>query len=151
MDRTEFERAVRKLAVARQKEQEAREKYNALEAGFLKQPGVMGAMEQRAKANLDSSAALEELKLLAMEAFATDGNKDIHPAVKIKIFKIYDYADSIAIEWCKANLPIVFTFDAKRFLDYLKICLPTDVPFVRFLEEPRPSIATDLSEYLEDD
>jgi len=151
MDRTEFERAVRRLAAARQNEKLAKERYQALWNEFQQQEHVREVVSIQTETMGTTAAVLEELKLLAMEAYAADGNKDIHPAVRIKMYKIYDYADSDAIEWCKANLPIVFTFDAKKFVDYLKICTPTDVPFVRFLEEPRPSIATDLSEYLEDE
>ena len=70
------------------------------------------------------------------------------PGVTIKMFKTIKYEPQDALEWCKEKYPEALTFQKNMFEKAAEVLKPT---FVKFGEEPRVTIASDLSLFLDGD
>ena len=97
--------------------------------------------------------AKETVQLLEAQAkeeallqYNQDGNKEPHPAVKIKTFTVLDYDDQQAVAWCHMNFKPALKLDTKLFEALKKSNALPD--FVDIKEEPRAQIASNLSAYL---
>ena len=86
------------------------------------------------------------LREWALAAYRANGNKTPLKGVTIKVFKrlIYDAAQAEA--WCRQNAPTLFKWDVKGF-EKAAEKLP-GAP-ITIEDDPRVTLASDLSEYLE--
>lgn len=98
---------------------------------------------------LQITALEEKVRDWAVEHYKNTGSKKPHPALQIRVTKAIVYATDKAMEWCEKNLPVAIkrTVDAKLFEKTVQSigALPD---FVIVTEEPKATIATDLTPYL---
>ena len=90
-------------------------------------------------------SAETEVRDQALAAYATTGDKAPHPAVKIKIYTMLDYEPADALDYAREHLPQALEVIKRTFEKAAKVL---ELDFVDFTEEPRATIARDLSEYL---
>jgi 3-mercaptopyruvate sulfurtransferase SseA len=83
-----------------------------------------------------------------MGTFAETGDKAPHPAVKIKMYTMLEYKDEDAIDYAREHLPGALKLDKRVFARAAKAVA---MNFVAILQEPRATIARDLSKYLPTD
>lgn len=85
----------------------------------------------------------------AVEAFLATGDK--HPAegVTVKVFKNLSYAIETVTDWARLHMPMVLALDRKRFERAATSGILPDTAPVDVIDEPRVTIASDLSVYLE--
>jgi hypothetical protein len=64
---------------------------------------------------------VNEIKEKALQQFAIDGNKHIHPKVEVKTFKTFKVVDAAHVrDWCFVNLPAALSTDFKKVEKYSK-------------------------------
>jgi Ni,Fe-hydrogenase I large subunit len=136
------------LACARSVEAECKAEVDAAQA-FLEASFAWENLEQQRellKTAKDHVAIAETAtREAAMGIFAETGDKAPHPAVKVKDFVVLDYDTDDAIEYALAHLPKALKFIKKVFEKAAKVVA---MDFVAILQEPRATIARDLSKYL---
>jgi hypothetical protein len=81
----------------------------------------------------------------AMGIFAETGNSVPHPAVKVKMYAVLEYKDEDAISYAREHLPGALKLDKRVFK---RAAQAVAMDFVAILQEPRATIARDLSKYL---
>lgn len=106
-------------------------------AGFKKQLDLAQGALAEAEANV---------RAVALAEYAANQDKHPHPAVTIKVYEVLAYDAEQAKSYAIAhNLPKLLKLDAKIFE---KAANGLDLDFVTVTEEPRATIATDLSEWV---
>jgi len=86
-----------------------------------------------------------EVRNLALAAYGKTGDKAPHPAVKVKMYTVLDYEDADAFDYAREHLPQALTLNKKVFETAAK---SIKLDFVVIQQEPRATIARDLSGYL---
>lgn len=89
----------------------------------------------------DAEAAV---KALAMAHFLSTGEKKPTPGIEVKEFTTLTYPEAEALAWAKES-GLCLVLDKKGFEKVAKV---TDLPFVTKGEEPRVSIASDLTPFV---
>jgi len=95
-------------------------------------------------------AEIQALREEAIEHFRATGDVRPHEAVQIKIYKTVKYDDQTALKWCEERIPEL----VKKSIDktkFEKVAKELQLDFVEIIDEPRASIATDLSIYFRKD
>lgn len=86
---------------------------------------------------------------LTLDAFKATGDKEPASGATVRLYKrvLYDVAQ--ALQWCKTNAPIYVreVLDTKPFEKAAEHMHAADAPWT-IEYDPRPTLATDLSEYL---
>jgi len=90
----------------------------------------------------------EDARRVAMEIFIETDDRAPHPAIKIKDFTVLDYEDADAFDYAREHLPKALKLDERTFEKAAKIL---ELDFVVIRQEPRATIARDLSGYLPED
>jgi len=143
--------AIARLAYTRKVEAENRAEVAAAQAE-LETSGAWIYLEQQrgylGTARADVADAEAEARKQAMIVFAETGSKEPHPAVKIKMYAILEYNDKDAIDYAREHLPEALKLDKRTFK---KAAQAIAMDFVAILQEPRATIARDLSGYLPED
>jgi hypothetical protein len=85
--------------------------------------------------------AEDELRLAARTAYDATGDRKAEPGAEVKLFDMPRYDDAEALEWAKGS-GMCLTLDKKAFE---KVAKATALPFVTIEQEPRVSLASDLS------
>jgi len=91
-----------------------------------------------------------EINTLTLEAYQQTGEKKPAPCVGIRVGQSFVYDTDQALNYCLAELPEALKLDKRTFEKYVKgmqEIKPLD--FVTIEEKITPTIASDLSEYLE--
>jgi len=140
--------AVARLAYTRNIEAEYKDEVAAAEAE-LKESGTWRYLEQRREylktAKADVTDAEASVRRAAVETFRKTGNTKPHPAVKVKIYVLLDYEPADALDYAREHLPAALKLDKRTFERAAKVVV---MDFVATRQEPRATIARDLSEYL---
>lgn len=92
-------------------------------------------------AKADREAAEAELRQAARSAYEMTGERKAEPGAEVKLFDVTRYDDAEALEWAKGS-GMCLTLDKKAFE---KVAKATALPFVTIEQEPRVSLASDLS------
>lgn len=98
---------------------------------------------QRAKGK--RTEAEINVRIRALAAYGETGDKTPHPAVKIKMFTVLDYLSYDALDYAREHLPKVLKLHKQAFEKAARVL---ELDFVAITQEPRATIARDLSEYL---
>jgi hypothetical protein len=91
-----------------------------------------------------------EINTLTVAAYQQTGDKKPTPGVGIRVGKSYIYDDEVAFDYCRSELPQALKLDKRTFEKFVKgtqDVKPLD--FVTTEDKITPTIASDLSEYLE--
>jgi hypothetical protein len=91
------------------------------------------------------SLAASTVRESALAEFRQTGDKSPAKGVSIRLFRVYKYDPTEAINWCMLNAPTFLAVDAKRF-EKAAEQLPGAPVTIEY--DPQPAIASDLSEYL---
>jgi hypothetical protein len=121
--------------IAAQATLEATAAYQALEAARERERQVQHVILTHTRALRDGIKTVFEMT----------GDKAPLPGVQIKLYKRYVYDHDTTRDWLMFNAPAYLTIDAKRFE---KAAETLDGAPVTIENDPRPAIASDLSEYL---
>ena len=97
-----------------------------------------------ATARADVETQEHRVRWEALEAYNKTGNKKPHPAVAIKMYAVLYYASLDAHAYACQHLPKALRLDVKAFEKVAKVA---NLDFVTISEEPRATIARDLSAY----
>ena len=84
------------------------------------------------------------VRAIALSEFGSTGVKSAHPAVTIKMFKRFVYDARQALDYAREHIPNALKLDARAFE---KAAQALGLDFVTIEDDPRPQIASDLSEY----
>ena len=107
------------------------------------------ALEERRaslqKARTAQSDLEAEVRKRALAAYEETSNKAPHPAVKVKVYTVLDYEPADALDYAREHLPTALELIKRAFEKAAKVL---ELDFVDFTDEPRATIARDLSEYL---
>jgi hypothetical protein len=97
----------------------------------------------------DKVQALEaEVRDAAMADYVETGTPAPFPGVQIKHYTTITYPLATALDYCKREAPMFLTVDTKAWERAVK-AMPVPPSFVGIEKEPRATIATDLSAFLE--
>lgn len=96
-----------------------------------------------AKANMRSDEA--DVREQALGIYEETGDKAPHPAVPIKMYTVLEYKDEDAVNYAREHLPEALKLIKRIFEKAAKVVA---MDFVAILQEPRATIARDLSKYL---
>lgn len=96
------------------------------------------------------TAIRSEINDLTLAAYNETGNKKPANGVGIRVGVSYVYDGEVAKNYCLAELPEALKLDTRIFEKYIKgIMEVKPLNFVTTEEKVTPTIASDLSEYLE--
>jgi len=141
--------AIRGLAGVRQTEAEIKAEVADIQTK-LEASGLWKLLQERKALLKSASEAANQqadyVRLLALEAYNENGDKGPHAAIKVKMYTVLAYEERDALDFCRDMLPDALRLDKRTFEKAAKT-LPLD--FVTITEEPRATIARDLSEYAE--
>jgi hypothetical protein len=124
---------------ARENESDAKSALDALVKAMEEVIAPQRAIYAKAKA--DREAAEDHLRLAARAAYDATGDRKAEPGAEVKLFDMPRYDDAEALEWAKGS-GMCLTLDKKAFE---KVAKATALPFVTIEQEPRVSLASDLS------
>lgn len=96
----------------------------------------------------ESTEAEAEVRKQALGVYEETGDKAPHPAVTIKMYTVLDYQEINALSYAREHLPQALKLDKRTFETAAKVL---DLGFVDIVQEPRATIARDLSGYLPED
>ncbi len=103
------------------------------------------------KQELSSNISLmtEFIKKSALDEFINTKVKPVLAGLTQKTFKKFVLDKTVAEPWAKEHEPGMFKFDEKAFEKYARALIGVkEVPGVKFEDDPKVEIASDLSEYL---
>lgn len=107
-------------------------------------------IEKRKKISDDIDVIESFIRRSALDDYKFTKNKPRFAGVTVKIFKVLKYEAGEAEKWAKEKMPELFKFDLKGFEKYARAVEDTiPVPCVKFEDDPRVELASDLSMYLE--
>lgn len=89
-----------------------------------------------------------EVRKQALAIYLETGDKAPHPAIKVKVYTVLDYEPADALDYAREHLPKALKLDKRAFERAARAIEPD---FVDFTDEPRATIARDLSKYLPGD
>lgn len=130
------------LRDARAYEAEQAAKVKALREAFESTIAEDVAALQDAKARTE--LAERNVKESALASYRETGDKKPLVGAEVKVFTKLEYAEPDALAWAQ-NTGLCLTLDKKAFE---KVAKASQLPFVREVEEPRVTIATDLAKAL---
>jgi hypothetical protein len=106
--------------------------------------GEIKSLEQKAN-NIRTEIEPEAVKL-----YEETGEKSLLPGLGIRVYTELEYEEETALQHCiSKDMLGALRVDKKSFEKYAKAMADVDpLNFVRIIEVPKPTIATDLSEYL---
>ena len=136
------------LAIVRQQQEQykaAQAECETLVQATPEYKALLAAQQASKEAGVAVSAFSDAVREAALEAFRATGDKAPEKGVAIKMYKVYRYDSEVARLWCISNAPGLLALDSKRFEKAAEL-LP-DAP-VTIESDPRPTIASDLGEYL---
>ncbi|MDY6993196.1 MAG: hypothetical protein SVR94_11410 [Pseudomonadota bacterium] len=153
MSETNLNEMLHELALLNAAHQDALEDVeqaeNALHA--LPEYQVLGEKSEQAQKIRDEIAATRKIiNGLTVTAYQQTGEKKPAHGVGIRVGKSYIYDQEVAMSYCRSELPQALKLDKRTFEKYVKgvqDVKPLDLVTVE--ETITPTIASDLSEYLE--
>lgn len=141
------------LAQARQHYNEKKSELDALRAEFeTKHADLIAEVSTLSDAQKVAEGTCRDLGLVA---YFTTQNKKPVAGVEIKLWDVATFDPLEALQWCRVNMPALLMLNAKTYEKVLREransknlrdALP-DMPG-SVTEEPKTSLATDLSDYL---
>jgi len=143
-----IDKEVSRLAFCRAREEQCQKLVGIIEADIAaSKPGqeLAGAKEALAAAKENTLAADQGVRTSALQVYAETQDKKPHPAVPIKIYTVLQYEQQDAIEYAREHLPTALKLNTSTFEKVAKV-VPLD--FVTISEEPRATIARDLTAYM---
>ena len=87
-----------------------------------------------------------QVREAALAAYAEDGNKKPCPGIQIKLYSVVEFDEAEALAWCRDYGGSLLRLDMKAFE---KAAPALHGAPISITQEPRVTIARDLSEYLE--
>ena len=143
-----MEKTIQRLAYTRSVEAEYKAEVAAAQAE-LETSGVWKYLEQQRgylkTAQADVADAEVEVRRQALAVYLETGDKAPHPAVKVKIYTVLYYNDGEALDYARVYIPRAVRLVKRTFEKAAKVL---ELDFVDFTDEPRATIARDLSGYL---
>ena len=106
------------------------------------------ALQDIRQAKVEQANVETEVRERALGIYEETGDKAPHPAVTIKMYTVLDYEDADAFDYAREHLPKALKLDKRTFEKAAKIL---ELDFVVIRQEPRATIARDLSGYLPED
>ena len=142
---------IRVLAQARQSEaahKETLQRLNDDAAEFVRI--LYGEDLDRVNAALSEAQALTKsaeaaVRATALNSYSENGDKHPHAAATVKIYAVLGYDPEGAFRYCVDNLTSALRIDKRKFE---RVAKAAELDFVDFADEPRVTIASDLSKYL---
>jgi hypothetical protein len=136
-----------RLAQARKDEQDASESIKLLTCP----PIFEGLENKRREAHKRVEDLTNAAKAYFLGVFSAQGRVGLPEKVNQRTRTRYEYDDQAAIQWAKANMPIIILTQVDRvaFEAYLKTADLGKLPFVKKVEEAEITLGTDLSMYLQ--
>lgn len=93
-----------------------------------------------------------EINDLTLAVYQQTGNKKPAPGVGIRVLSKLEYNEQVAFDYCSHNLLEALKLDKRVFDKYARgVQEVKPLEFVTIIEEPSPTIASDLREYLGDE
>ena len=141
-----MDKLIRDLAIARRTVQRFKDDIAAVEAEIEAQYGErLGHLKDSLRLSQDDVLEYEQrVRDAALESYQADGNKHPHPAITVKVFTYLLYDEGVALDYCIQHLQSTLKMDKTKFEKVAKVVKPD---FVEIGQEPKPTIARDLSEY----
>ena len=142
------------LAELRKKIEEAEFAVEITEREF--QETALGQALADRRATLDDLMARakeldNQIRSYTVSIFENTGERHPHPAVGVRVYTKLQYDKDEALHWSQRHLPKALKLDKRFFEKHAKGVAETQpIPFVQIVEEPRATVSSDLSEYVEE-
>jgi len=154
MKQNTLDNHIRELAQARQSYEKVKAALDAERAAWEAQHADLIARVTAAKKTV--AAAEETVRETARQAYeSSDGTKQVHPAVEIKLFEVGIFDDAAAEAWARQHMPGLLVFDARAYEKVLREVKKSKLLAGVFATMPgqvitdaKPTIKRDLSTYL---
>jgi len=141
---------IKGLAGVRQTEAEIKAEVADIQAE-LEASALWKALQERKALLRSASEAAEQqadyVRELALAAYGKRGDKRVHPAVTIKTYTTLNYDPANALNYAREHLPGALKLDVRAFEKVAKVA---GLDFVEIEQEPRATIARDMSKYLDE-
>lgn len=139
-----FDLFIQSLQEAREEARLAREAANAMIVAVKESPAYQEALQKAEEATKTADHIETDLRDMALDAYAENGNKKPHEKVQVKIFREFSVTDPHAMRtWVDSNLRDALIVDEKKVKEYaLKIGA---VDGTQVIETAKAQIASDLS------
>ena len=132
-----------KLRTVRESQEKARLTMKEMVDVIQKSDEYTSLQAVSALAEGEEERLVNEITEKALQQFAIDGNKHVHPKVEVKTFKTFKVVDAVRVwDWCFVNLPAALSTDFKKVEKYAKEF--GVVPGTETDEESRVQIAKEL-------
>ena len=141
-----MDKLIRDLAIARRDVSDFKDCIEAVKKEIEKEYGkeLSDLNEELSLAQARANDAERAIREAALESYQADGNKHPHPTITVKVFTYLLYDEGVALDYCIQHLPSALKMDKTKFEKVAKVVQPD---FVEIGQEPKPTIARDLSEY----
>ena len=140
---------VRQLAEARRAQALSKQRLAELEKAFKESPDYKLYSGFLYDANNQATELDQSVRELALEFFELYGDKKPHPAVDVKEMTSIDYNETLAIAWCKHNLPAAIKLDRPLFEKHARAIRDTSpIKLVTFTTVPKANIASNLEPFI---
>jgi hypothetical protein len=147
-----LQEALQHLAKLRKEEEHLLAQYEACNQNVIRTPewiAMQEINEQRSAKKHDIEILVDGIKQAALAEYQATKQKDPITGITVKIYKVIKYDAEKAEAWAKEKMPEMLVLDEKAFEKYAKaVADVAPVPCVEYLDDPRPQIASDLSDYL---
>lgn len=139
-----FDLLLQSLRDAREETRLAKETASAMIAAVKESPAYQEALQKAEESAKTVDQIETDLRNMALNAYAENGEKKPHEKVQVKIFREFSVTDSRAMRaWVDSNLRDALIVDEKKVKDYaLKIGA---VDGTQVIETAKAQIASDLS------
>jgi hypothetical protein len=143
MSKSDYDINLEVLKTAREEVQRYKDEMTAMLKSVTESPNY-AATRQAADEATDRASQIEEaIRATAVEHYTQTGDKNPHPKVTVKIFKVFSVTDPARVlAWVKQNLADALVVDEKKVKSYAtKIGA---VEGTTLTDEARAQIATEL-------
>ena len=113
------------------------------------------AKTQLSTAKDDVQSAEGVVRTAALDLYVQDGDKKPHPAIQIKVYKVYRYDETDALDFAREHMPGALKLNKRAFEKAAKELSGMDLgdvteqlrEVVSVRDDPRATIARDLGGY----
>lgn len=146
-----YKSSLKLLAKWRSEEREASQNLKDLRIALEESPEYQDWSFKFHEASGKTAELENTIKKEAIKNYEETKDKAVNAHVGIREMTKLEYELQKAVEFCKDKLPEAFKFDPGVFEKYVKAMEKiSPVDFVKISKVPQATIATDLSEYLDE-
>lgn len=144
-----FDQSIIQLAHYRKMEAQAKEQRRQLVERFENSEEYLKIEEQLKETRAEIKEIDRQIRADAVQHYEITGEKDLHPAIGIRMVTSLDYERDYVFDWCLEHLPLALTINKRFFEKHAKAVSETaPVPGVTIEKIPQATISKNLDPFL---